>query len=439
MKQAKKANKKTGIFWFSNDLRLHDNPALDYAKSQVGTLICIYIIDKEWLSEASLDNNRPHQHRLNFLKQSLQHLSRRLNQFEQALHIFIDKPEQAIAMLIKESSAGLLFRSRHAGLIENRIWNKLEKSFPQCQFESIDSHTLFEQSQLPLDIKDLPTSFSKFRKTAETLMVKPPINRIEHLPSQPSITLQNTFPISLTDNKLNVFKGGEQAGLNHLMEFFNSSRPSHYKQVRNALDGWDNSCKFSAWLANGCISARTIYAMLKEYEQRNTANDSTYWIFFELLWREFFQWHAKQQGKNLFLFQGLNDQAPSTSYDDEKFQSWVNGKTAYPIVNACMNQLRETGYLSNRGRQIVASCLVNELAIDWRFGAAYFEAVLIDYDVASNWGNWQYIAGVGTDSRGGRHFNLDKQTQQFDPKRVYIDYWTSQENLSSPIAFSSNI
>ncbi len=88
-----------------------------------------------------------------------------------------------------------------------------------------------------------------------------------------------------------------------------------------------------------------------------------------------------------------------------------------------MNELNATGYLSNRGRQIAASCLVNELGIDWRCGAAYFEQQLVDYDVASNWGNWQYIAGVGADPRGGRHFNLEKQRDLYDPDRHYIERW----------------
>ena len=93
-----------------------------------------------------------------------------------------------------------------------------------------------------------------------------------------------------------------------------------------------------------------------------------------------------------------------------------------------MKQLNQTGYMSNRGRQIVASCLVNELQLDWRFGAAYFEQQLVDYDVASNWGNWQYIAGVGADPRGGRHFNLEKQTATYDPEHHFIRQWHGEAN-----------
>ncbi len=92
-----------------------------------------------------------------------------------------------------------------------------------------------------------------------------------------------------------------------------------------------------------------------------------------------------------------------------------------------MNQLRETGYMSNRGRQLVASCLVHELSLDWRYGACYFQHMLIDYDVGSNWGNWQYLAGVGADPRGNRKFDLDKQTQLYDPENVFIRKWKGDQ------------
>jgi len=99
-----------------------------------------------------------------------------------------------------------------------------------------------------------------------------------------------------------------------------------------------------------------------------------------------------------------------------------------------MRQLNQTGYMSNRGRQLVASCLIYDLGIDWRYGAAYFESQLLDYDVASNWGNWQYIAGVGADPRGGRHFNLDKQARTYDPEQRFIQTWGGNDfdqNLDS--------
>ncbi|WP_371924928.1 FAD-binding domain-containing protein [Endozoicomonas sp. SCSIO W0465] len=107
----------------------------------------------------------------------------------------------------------------------------------------------------------------------------------------------------------------------------------------------------------------------------------------------------------------------------ERFQKWCAGNTPWPIVNACMKDLQATGYLSNRGRQLVASCFIHELGMDWRYGAAWFEQQLVDYDVGSNWGNWQYLAGVGADPRGCRHFDLDKQARQYDPDGSYVKRW----------------
>lgn len=251
---------------------------------------------------------------------------------------------------------------------------------------------------------------------------------------------QNTQSVNSEplDSKINSsndseagFFGGEQSANDHLKNYFSDQRAHQYKAVRNALGGWENSTKFSAWLANGCLSARQVIAALQQFEQEHQQSDSSYWIFFELLWREYFFWYASYYQKSLFRFSGIYGRRPLTSFYPERFKSWTDGTTPYPLVNACMRQLNQTGYMSNRGRQIVASCLVNELDLDWRYGAAYFEAQLIDYDVAINWGNWQYLAGVGADPRstdqGGRHFDLKKQQQRFDPKGAFIRQWLGDQ------------
>ena len=169
---------------------------------------------------------------------------------------------------------------------------------------------------------------------------------------------------------------------------------------------------------------------LKNYEARKGANESTYWIYFELLWREYFQWYAARYKHKVFKQGGITQKRTSCCFYPERYQKWCQGNTPYPLVNALMKQLNQTGYMSNRGRQIVASCLIHELQLDWRYGAAYFEQQLIDYDVAANWGNWQYIAGVGADPRGGRHFNIEKQTRQYDPEGHFIAKWKGQATSS---------
>jgi len=107
------------------------------------------------------------------------------------------------------------------------------------------------------------------------------------------------------------------------------------------------------------------------------------------------------------------------------FEQWKDGVTKNDFVNAFMIQLKQTGWMSNRGRQIVASYFVNQLGLDWRYGAAWFEEQLIDYDPANNWGNWQYLAGVGVDPRGRRAFNIEKQRQMYDPDNVFINQYVN--------------
>jgi len=225
-------------------------------------------------------------------------------------------------------------------------------------------------------------------------------------------------------------QGGELAAHEHLTQYFKSSAPSHYKETRNALDNFADSTKLSAALALGNISPRQVIDALRNYEATQGANESTYWIVFELMWREYFHWYLRRFQEKVFKFGGIQDKKPTTSFYSQRFAAWCQGKTPYPIVNACMHQLNQTGYMSNRGRQLVASCLIHELQLDWRYGAAYFEQQLIDYDVASNWGNWQYLAGVGADPRGSRRFNLDKQTQTYDPNGEFIKRWHGEQAVS---------
>jgi len=283
-------------------------------------------------------------------------------------------------------------------------------------------------------------SFSQFRTKVENALVAvdAPVAS-----AQPQLFMRWPTPIYFENNRVLVqwlnrlqqagfggnhspFAAGEQAGVSHLASYFNSGAAQHYKETRNALDGWANSTKFSPYLAIGNLSPRQIWHALLQYEHRFGANESTYWIKFELLWREYFQWLSLKVGNKLYRFSGLRETPPATSFNAELYQRWCSGTTPYPLVNALMHQLNATGYMSNRGRQIVASCLVNELQLDWRYGAAYFQQQLVDFDVASNWGNWQYIAGVGVDPRGGRHFNLDKQTALFDPNGEFIQKWQGQ-------------
>ena len=176
------------------------------------------------------------------------------------------------------------------------------------------------------------------------------------------------------------------------------------------------------------MSPRWIWHETLRYEDEIKSNSSTYWVRFELLWREYFQWVAYAYGAALFKPYGLTAelqrQAPKLGRASIKhFQRWARGETGNDFVDANMKELNQTGFMSNRGRQNVASYLVHDLGVDWRMGAGYFEAKLIDYDPASNWGNWAYIAGVGNDPRPQRKFNTRGQAERYDAKAKYRNLW----------------
>jgi deoxyribodipyrimidine photo-lyase len=188
------------------------------------------------------------------------------------------------------------------------------------------------------------------------------------------------------------------------------------------------SSKFSPWLANGSLSARKIFAEIKKFEEEVEANESTYWLVFELLWRDYFRFVAKKYGNKIFYKGGIKNKKNNYTNDFDSFEKWRTGKTGNDFVDANMIELLKTGFMSNRGRQNVASYLCKDLKTDWRWGASWFESQLIDYDVASNWCNWMYIAGVGNDPRENRYFNINKQAEMYDADNSYRRLWL-EENL----------
>lgn len=416
------------LYWITHDLRTDDNPALVRAAwSQ--RLLCVYCVNPRWFSAQRYHISSMGKHRWQFLQQSLHALDQQLQALGQHLQVVVGYPEQQLAERIQQHQITRLICSRQFGSDERAVLDYLSNRFPALRIEEVDTYTLFELADLPVALSDMRQSWSQFRRKAEHHPLPLPITAPTRLPASPA----RAIPWSLGDivtewtptpaNDHSAFSGGEPSAQRHLAQYFGSDLPSNYKNVRNELDGWHNSSKMSAWLSHGCLSVRRLKSVLSEYENNHGRNDSTEWLYVELLWREYFQWHALEIGRRLFSFKGLSRSCPLTCVHPERYQKWCHGTTPFPLVNACMRQLKQTGYLSNRGRQIAASCFVNELGLDWRYGAAWFEHQLIDYDVASNWGNWQYIAGVGVDPRGGRHFNLDKQTEQYDADGSYRARW----------------
>ena len=429
---------KRSLYWVTKDLRINDNTALNIA-SKSDLLICVFVVDKKWFEpnhyqSKSLGGNRWH-----FLQSCLSHFNERLLTFGQQLYIVYGDTFSTLGNLCEKYRITDVITTHLPGTYENNIITQFSDSFPQVTVNKVEQFTLFTKTLLPFELQQLPVSYSKFRKIMTDVAIPKLAPTVQNLPSQfksmPSPTIfrpQWLPPILYKKVKQGFnFDGGEHDGLKHLNQYFSSNLPTTYKEVRNNLDGWDNSSKLSPWLGSGCISPRQVMNAIVEFEDKQGKNSSTECLFLEILWREYFQWLHFKVGKKMYQFKGLSEHLPLTTFYPERFNKWCTGNTPYPLVNACMNELRKTGYLSNRGRQIVASCLVNELSVDWRYGAAWFEEQLIDYDAAVNWGNWQYIAGVGADPKGGRHFNIQKQTALYDPNGHYQSKWLDKTDQAS--------
>ncbi len=293
--------------------------------------------------------------------------------------------------------------------------------------------TLYHPNELPFQIENLPELFTNFRKAVEKYAsVYKPFPTPTQLPNLPEIDLGElpqltawhlTLP-NRDQRAVLTFTGGETEGMARIQHYFwKSDRLQRYKETRNQMLGADYSSKFSPWLAHGCLSPRYIYQQIKDYEQQRLANDSTYWLVFELLWRDYFRFIAAKHGDRLFYRSGLQKILIPWQEDWTRFTLWQAGKTGFPLIDANMRELEATGFMSNRGRQNVASFLTKNLGINWQMGAEWFESMLIDYDVCSNWGNWNYIAGVGNDARGFRHFNIVKQSKDYDSEGIYLKHW----------------
>lgn len=311
--------------------------------------------------------------------------------------------------------------------------------------------------------KDLPDVFTTYRKKIEPLRDAPrpvlptpsalpplppdvppqsgvfeiPVGLNETIacllkPLSPDRSLTNPPKMPSDALSAHPFHGGETTGHERIRHLVSHGHMTTYKDTRNGVLGPDYSTKLSAWLALGCVTARQIHQSLVDFEEGKSdigkgvagygkgENKGTAAVRFELLWRDYFRLATRKFGPRLFRIEGFkNDtshawKSPQKDRDvQQKVNRFLEGTTGTGFIDASMRELFLTGYTSNRLRQNVASFLAKHLEIDWRIGAEWYESLLCDYDLSSNWGNWQYNAGVGNDPREARVFNPVKQVRGF--------------------------
>jgi len=421
------------LYWFRNDLRLTDNPALLRSGRNADRLALVYLRAPDETAQTRWGFPRWSPLRRAFRDMALAGLQTAVAARGGTLHVLEGRPAEVLPDLaLRIGAAGVHCEAipapeeigevaalRTAGLEVMDLWQS----------------SLLDPADLPFAPNRLPEVFTAFRQAVERAGTIPraPVPAPERLPPSPleetgRAALPATAPIPPSFAAFPfgdpAFDGSEAAALAHAERYFRSAAPITYKATRNGLIGPAYSTKLSPWLALGSLSPRTVFAHLQGHEAQRGASDGSYWIWFELLWRDFFRFWSVKHGPRLFRARGLGP-AGAPAHDPAAFDRWRAGETGHPFVDAAMRELAATGYLSNRMRQVAASYLVHALACDWRAGAAWFESRLIDYDVCSNQGNWLYLAGRGADPRQGRRFNPDKQAADYDPDGAYRALWSA--------------
>jgi cryptochrome len=427
------------IVWFRQDLRLHDNEALIDAIKSGEEVFPVYVFDERiFKGKTRFGFAKTDKFRAKFILESVEDLRTSLRKLGSNLIVRVGKPENEIFELAQEIKSSWVFCNRERTREEVSVQDALEQRLWSIGQEMIYSRgkMLYYTQDLPFPVTQCPDVFSTFRKEVERIVpVREPLPSPREHFNPRSINVDPGEMPSLSDFSLSdfeistkasfQFKGGEKEGLKRLKYYlWDTDLVQEYYNNRNGMIGGDYSTKFSPWLAQGCLSPKMIYYELKRYESERKENKSTYWIFFELLWRDFFRLMGKKHGNNIFLKGGTRQEPDSTlSKDRHLLNLWIEGRTGVPLIDANMRELASTGFMSNRGRQNVASFLVKDLKVNWQMGASYFESLLIDYDPCSNWGNWNYIAGVGSDPRENRYFNILSQARKYDPNGDYVRFW----------------
>ena len=329
---------KTGLVWFRNDLRVRDNHSLSQATRENDRVIGVYCFDPRQFGTDVFGFAKTGDHRSRFLLETVADLKASLHDLNISLLTFHEEPENILPALTSEHQVNSIYSQEEWTSEETAVTDAVRSHLDESVNWLTDyDQFLFHPQDIPLPVERMPRGFTSFRKKIEGRAKV----RSEVLPTpmpQHNLLSEATTLPTLTDLGRNdpivdkrtafPFKGGESQGLDRLREYsWTSKRLSVYKKTRNGLLGKDYSSKFSPWLANGSLSARTIYWTVKEYEKAHGKNDSTYWLIFELIWRDFFKYVSLKHGDKLFQLGGILDKDYADNTNPKLVETWINGNT----------------------------------------------------------------------------------------------------------------
>ncbi|MGM0582315.1 MAG: cryptochrome/photolyase family protein [Bacteroidota bacterium] len=404
---------KISIFWFRRDLRLYDNTALYYALQETNPILPLFIFDTEILDDLKDKSDA----RVNFIHDQLSEMDHQLKEFGSGILVKHGKPEDIFKSLIEEYDIQSVFANRDYEAYAIERDQKIDNILHQkgIGFYDFKDHVIFEKDEILTGNNEPYKVFTPFKNKW--------IEKLEsgHLhPYKIKLKKEHLFQF---ESKLPSLKdiGFHKSDIQIPKKEYDKSIIKNYDKERD-FPAKNGTSRLGIHLRFGTISIREAV----KYAQK--LNDT--WLN-ELIWRDFYS-------MILANFPHVVNNAFKSKYDaipwrnsKEDFQKWCEGKTGYPIVDAGMRELNQTGYMHNRVRMITASFLTKHLLIDWRWGEAYFAEKLLDYELASNNGGWQWAAGTGTDAQPYfRIFNPYSQTDKFDKNKAYIIKWVPEINTS---------
>jgi deoxyribodipyrimidine photo-lyase len=406
-------SKKVSIFWFRRDLRLDDNVGFLEALKGDYPVLPLFIFDKDILDKLPENDAR-----VTFIFETLQEMRKELqDDYDSSLAMFHDTPEKVFKSLVKDYQVQEVFTNRdyepYAKERDTSIKELLSKN--DISFNTYKDQVIFEKDEVVKKDGDPYLVYTPYKNTWKENF-KDHTLKIHYTSQHLDNTVKNTRLPNVSLSEM----GFKKSSISFPEYDTSPTLIENYNDTRNfpAKDGTSN---LSPHLRFGTVGIRKIY------KKAIDAKDETFWN--ELIWREFFMqilYHFPETVNN--AFKKKYDRIEWRNNEDE-FEKWKTGTTGYPLVDAGMRQLNETGLMHNRVRMVVGSFLCKHLLIDWRWGEAYFAEKLLDYEMSSNVGNWQWVAGSGVDAAPYfRIFNPTTQIDKFDKNKTYINHWVKEYN-----------